>query len=64
MKKYLLKIHCTGKNPCYAYRTVEAENAAKAISHLNSHFNEIGKRETCQIIAVYELLWHIDPDKM
>ena len=61
MKKYLLKIKCTGKNPCFAFKTYEAENPAEAIVKANNHFNEAGNRATRQVVAVYEEKWNIDP---
>ncbi|MBO5789553.1 MAG: hypothetical protein J6R40_00170 [Clostridia bacterium] len=64
MKKFFVKFKCNGKNPCIAFRTVEAKNAAEAITIVNNYFNEIGKRETRQIIAVYEQIWNIDPNQM
>jgi len=54
MKKYLIKIKCTGKNPCYAFKTYEAENVAEAIVKANNHFNETGTRDRRQVVAVYE----------
>lgn len=61
MKKYLLKIKCTGNNPCFAFKTYEAENPAEAIVKANNYFNEIGARDRRQVVAVYEEKWNIDP---
>lgn len=54
MKKYLVKIKCNGSNPCFAFKTVEAKNAAEAITIVNNYHNKIGKRDTREIVAVYE----------
>jgi hypothetical protein len=64
MKKYLVKIRCNGKNPCIAFRKVEAENITEAIVSVNNYHNEINARDRRTIVAVYEQVWHIDPDKM
>jgi hypothetical protein len=64
MKKYLVKIRCNGKNPCVAFRKVEANNPTEAIVSVNNYHNEIGARDRRTIVAVYEQVWNIDPDKM
>lgn len=61
MRKYLLKIKCTGKNPCYAFKTYEAENPAEAIVKAKNHFNEAGNSDTRQVVAVYEEVFNLYP---
>ena len=64
MKKYLVKIRCNGKVPTTAFRTVEANNPTEAIVHVNNNHIEKGVRDRWEVIAVYEQVWNIDPDKM
>lgn len=64
MKKYLVKIRCNGKIPGTAFRTVEAENPTDAIVSVNNYHREIGARERREVVAVYEQVWNIDPNKM
>lgn len=64
MKKYLVRIRCDGKNPCIAFKTVEAESPTEAIVAVNNYHREINARDRRTIVAVYEQIWHIDPNKM
>ena len=61
MNKYLLKIKCTGKNPCFMFKTYEAETVVDAICKANNHFNEAGNRDTRRVVAVYEEKFNINP---
>lgn len=64
MKKYLVKIRFNGKNPCIAFKVIEAESPTEAIVSVNNHYREIGARDRMTIVAVYEQVWHIEPNKM
>ena len=66
MKKYLVKIKSNGRFPCYAFQTVEANNPTEAIVSINNRHLEMGEdvRNRRTVVAVFEQIWNIDPDKM
>ena len=64
MKKYLVKIRCNGQNPCIGYRHVEANSPTEAIVAVNNYHREINVIDRRVIVAVYEQIWNIDPNKM